>query len=98
MMPTSRGLTGPAFHLSSPPRCFSSMPTPFASQDLSRVFDGRALTRGRSLQLTGGVEVQLDADTITGAVTDRGIRYQVRITPSLLGRRVVFDHHCTCRT
>src|SRR4051794_23473153 len=72
------------------------MPTPFASQDLSRIFDGRALTRGRSLQLTGGVAVQLDTDRITGVVEDRGIRYTVRITPSLLGRRVVFDHHCNC--
>ncbi|MFO1025589.1 MAG: DEAD/DEAH box helicase [Acetobacteraceae bacterium] len=72
------------------------MPTPFASQDLGRVFDGRALTRGRSLQLTGGVEVQLDGDTIRGSVEDRGIRHMLHITPSLLGRRVMFDHRCTC--
>src|SRR4051794_26644022 len=72
------------------------MPTPFASRDLSRVFDGPALTRGRSLQLTGGVEVRLDADTVTGVVEDRGGRYIIRIRPSLLGRRVVFDHHCNC--
>jgi len=72
------------------------MPTPFASQDLGRIFDARALTRGRSLQLTGGVAVQLEADTVTGVVEDRGIRYAVRIRPSLLGRRVVFDHQCNC--
>ncbi|MFL5281896.1 MAG: DEAD/DEAH box helicase [Rhodopila sp.] len=72
------------------------MSTPFASQDLGRVFDGRVLTRGRSLQLTGGVTVQLDADTVTGTVEERGVRHTARITPSLLGRRVVFDHHCTC--
>jgi superfamily II DNA or RNA helicase len=72
------------------------MPTPFASQDLGRAFDGRALTRGRGLGLAGGVEVQLDNDTITGVVQDRAIRYNVRITPSLFGRRVVFDHHCSC--
>jgi superfamily II DNA or RNA helicase len=72
------------------------MPTPFASQDLGRAFDGRALTRGRGLGLAGGVEVRLDDDTITGVVQDRAIRYDVRITPSLFGRRVVFDHHCSC--
>src|SRR5690242_6065862 len=72
------------------------MPTPFASQDLSRVFDGRVLTRGRSLQLTCGVAVELNADTIIGTVQERGVRHKVRITPSLLGRRVVLDHHCTC--
>ncbi|MDR3533439.1 MAG: DEAD/DEAH box helicase [Rhodopila sp.] len=72
------------------------MPTPFSSQDLGRIFDGRILTRGRSLGLAGGVEVQLDGDTITGVVQDRGTPRTVRITPSLLGRRVVFDHRCSC--
>jgi len=72
------------------------MPTPFTSQDLGRAFDGRALTRGRGLGLAGGVEVRLDDDTITGVVQDRAIRHDVRITPSLFGRRVVFDHHCSC--
>jgi superfamily II DNA or RNA helicase len=73
------------------------MPTPFSSQDLGRIFDGRALTRGRTLGLAGGVEVELDGDTITGTVQDRAFSYTVSITPSLLGRRVVFDHRCTCR-
>ncbi len=73
------------------------MPTPFSSQDLGRTFDGRALTRGRTLGLAGGVEVGLDGDTITGTVQDRAFSYTVSITPSLLGRRVVFDHRCTCR-
>ena len=72
------------------------MPTPFSSHDLSRVFDGRALTRGRSLGLAGGVEVQLEGGTITAVVLDRATCETVRITPSLLGRRVVFDHHCSC--
>jgi superfamily II DNA or RNA helicase len=74
------------------------MPTPYTSQDLSRIFDARVLTRGRTLGLAGGVAVQLDGDTITGTVQDRGVPYTVRITPSLLGRRVVFDHGCTCRS
>jgi superfamily II DNA or RNA helicase len=73
------------------------MPTPFSSQDLGRIFDGRALTRGRTLGLAGGVEVQLDGDTIAGTVQDRAFTYTVSITPSLLGRRVVFDHRCSCR-
>jgi superfamily II DNA or RNA helicase len=74
------------------------MPTPFASQDLSRIFDARILTRGRSLGLAGGVDVQLEGDTITGVVRDGAFSYNVRITPALLGRRVMFDHHCTCRS
>jgi hypothetical protein len=74
------------------------MPTPYSSQDLSRIFDARVLTRGRTLGLTGGVEVELDGDTITGVVQDRAVPYTVRIIPSLLGRRVVFDHRCSCRS
>ena len=73
------------------------MPTPYTSQDLGRIFDGRALTRGRTLGLAGGVDIKLDGETITGTVQDRAIRYTVSITPSLFGRRVMFDHRCTCR-
>jgi len=72
------------------------MTTPFSAQDLSRVFDARALSRGRSLGLAGGVEVTLEAGTIAAVVQDRGISHRVRITPSMLGRRVVFDHRCGC--
>jgi hypothetical protein len=73
------------------------MTPPFSSQDLGRIFDARTLTRGRSLGLAGQVEVQLEGDTITAVVQDSGVEQNVRITPSLLGRRVVFDHRCTCR-
>ncbi len=73
------------------------MPTPFTSQDLSRVFDARALTRGRTLGLSGGVDVRLEDDTIIGTVLDRDIPYSIRLIPALLGRRVVFDHQCSCR-
>jgi superfamily II DNA or RNA helicase len=73
------------------------MPVQFSSQDLSRIFDGRALTRGRGLGLAGAVDVQLDGNTITAVVLDRATPFDVRITPALLGRRVVFDHHCSCR-
>ncbi|HQT76215.1 MAG TPA: SNF2-related protein, partial [Rhodopila sp.] len=74
------------------------MPTPFSSQDLGRVFDARALTRGRSLGLAGGVTVQLEGDTIAAVVQDRAGAYTARITPALLGRRVMFDHQCSCGT
>lgn len=74
------------------------MPTPFTSQDLSRVFEARALTRGRTLGLIGAVQVQLDGDVIKAVVQDRHTPYNVRITPTLLGRRVVFDHQCGCGT
>src|SRR4051794_33109776 len=72
------------------------MPTPFSSQDLGRIFDARALTRGRSLGLAGAVAVQLEGDTITATVRDKDASRSVRITPSVLGRRVVFDHRCSC--
>ena len=65
------------------------MPMPFSSQDLGRVFDARPLTRGRTLVLSGGVEVRLDGDTIAGTVQDPAGRHTVRITPSPLGRRAV---------
>ncbi len=73
------------------------MPKPFTSQDLSRIFDAGALTRGRSLGLLGRVDVRLEDDTIVGTVRDRDIQYTIRITPDLLGRRVVFDNQCSCR-
>ena len=73
------------------------MPTPFSSQDLNRAFDARSLTRGRSLGLAGAVVVRLDGDTIVGTVQDRDTNRTVRITPSTMGRRVVFDHECSCR-
>ena len=72
------------------------MPTPFSSQDLGRAFDQRSLTRGRSLVLAGAVEVRLDGDSIAGTVQDAGRRHHLRITPSPLGRRVVFDSRCGC--
>ena len=73
------------------------MPTPYSSQDLSRVFDARALTRGRSLGLAGAVDIRLDGDAIVGTVQDRDTQRMVRIVPSTMGRRVVFDHDCSCR-
>jgi superfamily II DNA or RNA helicase len=72
------------------------MPTPFSSQDLSRIFDGRTLTRGRSLGLAGAVAVQLDGDTVSAVVQERSAHFRVSMTPSRLGRRVVFDHRCSC--
>ena len=73
------------------------MPTPFSALDLGRMFDARILTRGRSLGLANGVEVQLDGDTVTGVIQDGAFLYTTNITPALLGRRVVFDNGCTCR-
>ena len=72
------------------------MPTPFSSSDLGRIFDSRNLTRGRSLVLTGAVEVQLDGDVITGTVQAPDGTQQVRIVPAALGPRVVFDNKCSC--
>ena len=74
------------------------MPPPFSSQDLARLVDARVLTRGRSLGLAGAVAVQLDGDTIAATVQDQSITYTVRITPSVQGRRVKFDHRCSCGT
>jgi superfamily II DNA or RNA helicase len=73
------------------------MPTPYTAQDLSRIFDSRVLTRGRTLCLAGGVEVQLEGNAITGTVEDRVGTHTVRLVPAMLGRRVVFDNHCSCR-
>jgi superfamily II DNA or RNA helicase len=73
------------------------MPTPYTAQDLSRIFDARVLTRGRTLGLNGAVEVALEGNAITGTVEDRAGIHAVRITTALLGRRVMFDNHCSCR-
>jgi hypothetical protein len=73
------------------------MPTPFSSQDLGRIFDVRTITRGRTLGRAGQIEVQLEPDTISARVQDGEGAQSVRITPSRLGHRVVFDNRCTCR-
>ena len=72
------------------------MLTPFAAEDLGRVFDARVLTRGRSLVLLGAVEVALEGDSILATVEHAGFERKARITPSLLGRRVVFVSECSC--
>jgi len=73
------------------------MPTPFSSEDLGRVFDAAALTRGRTMVLLGAVQVKLSGDVITAAVDDRGVRRTATLMPVLRARRVVFDSRCTCR-
>jgi len=73
------------------------MPTPFSSDDLGRVFDARAMTRGRSLVLIGAVEAAIDGDSIAATIEDIGLRFETRMTPSLQGRRVSFASRCSCR-
>lgn len=72
------------------------MLTPFSSEDLGRVFDARALTKGRTLVLLGTVEVTLQDPSIAVAVEHLGLRHAASITPSLLGHRVVFLNKCSC--
>ena len=72
------------------------MPTPFSSEDLGRVFDATALTRGRTMVLLGAVQVRLTGDVITATVDDRRIRRTATLMPVLRARRVVFDSRCSC--
>jgi superfamily II DNA or RNA helicase len=71
--------------------------TPFSSEDLGRIFDARTLTRGRSFALIGAVEVTLENDTIKGVVEDKGVTRTAKLTPALMGKRVVFANKCSCR-
>jgi len=72
------------------------MLTPFSSEDLGRVFDARALTKGRTLLLLGTVEVTLQDPSIAVIVEHLGLRHTARITPSSRGRRVMFLNECSC--
>src|SRR5579875_3616160 len=72
------------------------MLTPFSSEDLGRVFDARTLTKGRSLILLGAVEVRLAEPSITAEVDHAGFQRRTTVTPSLMGRRVVFVSQCSC--
>ena len=74
------------------------MPTSFSSEDLGRVFDGRVLTRGRTLVLLGAVQVSIAGDAVKAVVEDKGRHHVASITPSLLGRRVAFVHECNCQS
>ena len=72
------------------------MPTAFSSKDLGRVFDGKVLTRGRSLMLFGAVKVALSGDTIRAVVDDKGVRQEALITPNKPAGRVMFAIECSC--
>ena len=72
------------------------MLTPFSSEDLGRVFDARALTKGRTLILLGTVEVTLQDTSIAVAVEHLGLRHIATIVPSLSRDRVAFRNRCSC--
>ncbi len=72
------------------------MPPVYSSEDLARVFESRALTRGRSMGLLGSVEVRLE-DGVIGFVVDHlGSRNTGTIKPAMLGPRVTFTNSCSC--
>ena len=73
------------------------MPIPYSSEDLSRVFDGRVLTRGRTLVLLGAVQVSLEGAVIRAVVEDNGQRHAASVTPRSAGRRVAFAFDCSCK-
>ena len=70
--------------------------TPFSTEDLGRIFDARTLTKGRSLVLLGAVEVAMSGPEITGVVEHAGFERRTSVTPSLMGRRVMFVSQCSC--
>jgi superfamily II DNA or RNA helicase len=72
------------------------MLTPFSSEDLGRVFDSQLLTKGRTLILLGAVEVSLQDSSVAVSVEHLDKHFTGSITPSLLGRRVVFLNKCSC--
>ncbi len=73
------------------------VPTPYSSADLDRVFESRALIRGRTLLLFGAVEVRLDGDVVTGTIDEKGVQRTATLIPAPLGQKTVFDARCTCR-
>ena len=73
------------------------MPTTYSAEDLSRVFEARTLTRGRTLVMLGAVEVKLDGDAVVGVVDDKGLKRTARLVASPVGRRAMFEGRCTCR-
>ncbi len=72
------------------------MLAPFSSEDLGRVFDSRALTRGRSIVLLGAVDVTLTDASITFIAEQQGSRYTGTIASSSMGHRVAFANTCSC--
>jgi len=72
------------------------MLTLFSSQDLNRIFDAKALTRGRSLALLGAVKVTLNEESIGVSVESAGQHFTGTIIPQSMGHRVVFNNTCSC--
>ena len=73
------------------------MPTPYSTEDLGRVFDAPALTRGRSMMLLGTVEVSLEGPSVMGTVDHLGMHHAASLTPQQSGQQVGFLSQCTCR-
>ena len=75
------------------------MPVPFSAEDFDRVFDATVVRRAQSVIALGFVkDVQLQGDTIEGAVEDMdGTRRICSITPEQKGSRISFaERECTC--
>jgi superfamily II DNA or RNA helicase len=75
------------------------MPVPFSAEDFDRVFDATVIRRAQSVIALGFVkDVQLQGDTIEGAVEDMdGTRHRTSITPEKKGSRISFaERECTC--
>ncbi len=69
---------------------------PFSSQDLSRVFDARTLTKGRTLILLANVAVTVEDPAIAVTVEHLDQTHRATIQPALLNERVVFFNECSC--
>ena len=72
------------------------MLTLFSTQDLNRIFDAKALTRGRSLALLGAVKLTLNEESIGVSVESAGQHFTGTIIPQSMGHRVVFNNTCSC--
>src|SRR3984957_18188452 len=75
------------------------MPVPYSAEDFDRVFDATILRRAQSVIALGFVKnVELDGDTIIGAVEDMdGTKHSTSITPEKKGSRISFaERECTC--
>ena len=73
------------------------MPIAFSLEDLARSFDAKVITRGRSMNLLGQVDVEIEGDGLSGTVDHLGMHQACQLTPIKDGKDIGFTGSCTCR-
>lgn len=86
----------PATHPARPAPPAGKALTPFAPEDLTRIFDAGTIQRARSLLLGDAVRLTGLDGAIDALVMDGDRTFQVVVTPVQTRHRMIFERRCQC--